>query len=232
MRSRGGEKSGVGREQGKAEREREKTKLRERRRRSITSKIMEGLRKHGGYDLPSRADVNDVLRALAEEAGWVVEHDGTTYRRAAAQNLVRIHIYLYAFFIIIKNVLLFVVSSVQFCPIVLVISFTFHLLFFQKTIFFFSPFVCAQGLPAPVLTAVARARISGVGACNGGKCTSGEAAPPPAEQGLFLFPIRSNEGFGAGAGYPDMCDGGGAAPGAYAWLQEEWAWGQGSQQNV
>ncbi|KAJ8513906.1 hypothetical protein OPV22_004340 [Ensete ventricosum] len=66
--------------EGKAEREREKTKLRERRRRSITSKIFEGLRKHGGYDLPARADINDVLRALAREAGWVVEPDGTTYR--------------------------------------------------------------------------------------------------------------------------------------------------------
>ncbi|XP_074568636.1 uncharacterized protein LOC141825144 [Curcuma longa] len=88
MRSRGGAKSSVGGEQGKAEREREKTKLRERLRRSITSKIMEGLRKHGGYDLPGRADINDVLRALAAEAGWVVEPDGTTYRRPAAQSRV------------------------------------------------------------------------------------------------------------------------------------------------
>ncbi|KAG6537902.1 BES1/BZR1 homolog protein 2-like [Zingiber officinale] len=130
---------------------------------------MEGLRKHGGYDLPARADVNDVLRALAAEAGWVVEHDGTTYRRAASQNLV-----------------------------------------------------------PSVSTAVARARSSGVGAGDGGICTAVAAAPEPAEQGLFMFPIRTNEGFGAGAGFPDMCvvDGGGAAPGAYASLPEEWTWGQ------
>ncbi|XP_072958062.1 beta-amylase 7-like [Typha angustifolia] len=67
-------------EKSKAEKEREKTKLRERRRRSITTKIFEGLRKHGGYNLPPRADINDVLRALAREAGWVIEPDGTTYR--------------------------------------------------------------------------------------------------------------------------------------------------------
>lgn len=60
--------------------EREKTKLRERNRRAITTKIFHGLRKHGGYNLPPRADINEVLRALAEEAGWVVESDGTTYR--------------------------------------------------------------------------------------------------------------------------------------------------------
>ncbi|XXG68402.1 hypothetical protein AAC387_Pa06g1495 [Persea americana] len=60
--------------------DKEKTKLRERQRRSITTKIFNGLRKHGNYKLPPRADINDVLRALAKEAGWVVEPDGTTYR--------------------------------------------------------------------------------------------------------------------------------------------------------
>ncbi|XP_057856784.1 uncharacterized protein LOC131066094 [Cryptomeria japonica] len=60
--------------------EKEKTKLRERHRRSITTKIFNGLRKYGGYNLPPRADINDVLRALAGEAGWIVEPDGTTYR--------------------------------------------------------------------------------------------------------------------------------------------------------
>lgn len=63
-----------------SEREKEKTKMRERHRRSITTKILTGLRKHGNYNLPPRADINDVLRALAMEAGWVVEADGTTYR--------------------------------------------------------------------------------------------------------------------------------------------------------
>ncbi|CAI5535435.1 unnamed protein product [Closterium sp. Naga37s-1] len=62
------------------ESEKEKTKLRERQRRAITTKIFAGLRKYGGYNLPPRADINDVLRALAAEAGWVVESDGTTYR--------------------------------------------------------------------------------------------------------------------------------------------------------
>ncbi|XP_031505422.1 protein BZR1 homolog 2-like [Nymphaea colorata] len=65
--------------------EKEKTKLRERQRRSITTKIFSGLRKHGGYDLPPRADINDVLRALAAEAGFVVEPDGTTYRAPQRQ---------------------------------------------------------------------------------------------------------------------------------------------------
>lgn len=60
--------------------EKEKTKLRERQRRAITTKIFAGLRKHGGYNLPPRADINDVLKALAQEAGWTVEADGTTYR--------------------------------------------------------------------------------------------------------------------------------------------------------
>lgn len=60
--------------------DKEKTKLRERQRRSITTKIFNGLRKHGNYNLPARADINDVLRALAKEAGWVIEPDGTTYR--------------------------------------------------------------------------------------------------------------------------------------------------------
>lgn len=60
--------------------EKEKTKLRERQRRAITTKIFAGLRKYGGYNLPPRADINDVLKALASEAGWVVEPDGNTYR--------------------------------------------------------------------------------------------------------------------------------------------------------
>ncbi|WOK99517.1 hypothetical protein Cni_G08229 [Canna indica] len=76
---RGGGSGGGNREE-KTEKEKEKTRLRERKRRSITSNIFKGLRKHGGYNLPARADINDVLRALAGEAGWVVEPDGTTYR--------------------------------------------------------------------------------------------------------------------------------------------------------
>ncbi|PIN07331.1 Beta-amylase [Handroanthus impetiginosus] len=60
--------------------DREKTKMRERQRRSITTNIFHGLRKHGGYRLSPRADINEVLRHLACEAGWIVEPDGTTYR--------------------------------------------------------------------------------------------------------------------------------------------------------
>ncbi|CAK9324440.1 unnamed protein product [Citrullus colocynthis] len=71
---------------GKAKREREKekerTKLRERHRRAITSRILAGLRQYGNFPLPARADMNDVLAALAREAGWVVEADGTTYRQS------------------------------------------------------------------------------------------------------------------------------------------------------
>lgn len=65
---------------GRSEIEKEKTKMRERQRRAITGKIFHGLRKHGGYTLSPRADINEVLRQLAKEAGWIVEPDGTTYR--------------------------------------------------------------------------------------------------------------------------------------------------------
>lgn len=67
------------------EREKERTKLRERRRRSITSNILAGLRRYGNYNLPVRADINDVIKALAHEAGWTVEIDGTTFRSKVKQ---------------------------------------------------------------------------------------------------------------------------------------------------
>lgn len=59
--------------------EKERTKLRERHRRAITARILAGLRRHGNYNLRVRADINDVIAALAREAGWVVMPDGTTY---------------------------------------------------------------------------------------------------------------------------------------------------------
>lgn len=59
--------------------EKEKTKLRERHRRAITARILAGLRRHGNYNLRVRADINDVISALAREAGWVVLPDGTTF---------------------------------------------------------------------------------------------------------------------------------------------------------
>ncbi|KAJ1282112.1 hypothetical protein BS78_03G025200 [Paspalum vaginatum] len=64
-------------------RERENNKRRERRRRAIAAKIFAGLRAHGGYKLPKHCDNNEVLKALCNEAGWVVEPDGTTYRKGS-----------------------------------------------------------------------------------------------------------------------------------------------------
>ncbi|KAL2247041.1 BES1/BZR1 homolog protein 2-like [Sesamum indicum] len=62
-------------------RERENNKRRERRRRAIAAKIYSGLRAQGNYKLPKHCDNNEVLKALCAEAGWVVEEDGTTYRK-------------------------------------------------------------------------------------------------------------------------------------------------------
>ncbi|XP_023750187.1 beta-amylase 8 isoform X1 [Lactuca sativa] len=64
------------------EKEKERTKLRERHRRAITSRMLAGLRQYGNFPLPARADMNDVLAALAREAGWTVEADGTTFRQS------------------------------------------------------------------------------------------------------------------------------------------------------
>nr|XP_051189812.1 beta-amylase 2, chloroplastic-like isoform X2 [Lolium perenne] len=59
--------------------EKERTKVRERRRRAVTGRILAGLRRHGNYRLRVRADMNEVVAALAREAGWVVLPDGTTF---------------------------------------------------------------------------------------------------------------------------------------------------------
>lgn len=61
--------------------ERENNKKRERRRRAIAAKIFAGLRLYGNYKLPKHCDNNEVLKELCREAGWVVETDGTTYRK-------------------------------------------------------------------------------------------------------------------------------------------------------
>ncbi|CAM8906465.1 hypothetical protein QQ045_011358 [Rhodiola kirilowii] len=61
--------------------ERENNKRRERRRRAIAAKIYAGLRAQGNFKLPKHCDNNEVLKALCAEAGWVVEEDGTTYRK-------------------------------------------------------------------------------------------------------------------------------------------------------
>lgn len=62
-------------------RERENNKRRERRRRAVAAKIFSGLRMYGNYKLPKHCDNNEVLKALCDEAGWIVEADGTTYRK-------------------------------------------------------------------------------------------------------------------------------------------------------
>ena len=62
-------------------RERENNRRRERRRRAVAAKIYNGLRAQGNYNLPKHCDNNEVLKALCSEAGWVVEEDGTTYRK-------------------------------------------------------------------------------------------------------------------------------------------------------
>lgn len=83
---------------GRSESEKEKTKLRERKRRATTTKIFHGLRKWGGYSLSPRADINEVLRELAKEAGWVVEPDGTTYRAPAPVSIpVLVRLFLFSF---------------------------------------------------------------------------------------------------------------------------------------
>ncbi|KAL6220527.1 hypothetical protein ACLB2K_008283 [Fragaria x ananassa] len=67
--------------------ERENNKRRERRRRAIAAKIYSGLRAQGSYKLPKHCDNNEVLKALCAEAGWVVEEDGTTYRKLLLKRL-------------------------------------------------------------------------------------------------------------------------------------------------
>lgn len=52
-----------------------------KRRRAIAAKIYAGLRSQGSFKLPKHCDNNEVLKALCAEAGWIVEDDGTTYRK-------------------------------------------------------------------------------------------------------------------------------------------------------
>lgn len=67
--------------------ERENNKKRERRRRAIAAQIFSGLRMYGNYKLPKHCDNNEVLKALCNEAGWIVEPDGTTYRKVAYMSI-------------------------------------------------------------------------------------------------------------------------------------------------
>ncbi|RCV19436.1 hypothetical protein SETIT_3G384300v2 [Setaria italica] len=67
--------------------ERENNRRRERRRRLVSSRIYTALRAEGNYTLPRNCNNNEVLKAVCREAGWVVEPDGTTYRRAHEASL-------------------------------------------------------------------------------------------------------------------------------------------------
>uniref|UniRef100_A0A7N0V518 Protein BZR1 homolog n=1 Tax=Kalanchoe fedtschenkoi TaxID=63787 RepID=A0A7N0V518_KALFE len=62
-------------------RERENNRRRERRRRAVAAKIYAGLRAQGNFNLPKHCDNNEVLKSLCKDAGWIVEEDGTTYRK-------------------------------------------------------------------------------------------------------------------------------------------------------
>jgi beta-amylase len=50
----------------------------------VTARILAGLRRHGNYILPFRADINEVVAALAWEARWVILPDGTTFPSSAS----------------------------------------------------------------------------------------------------------------------------------------------------
>lgn len=75
----GSDRTAGGGRRSRGQEEKERTKMRERHRRAITARILGGLRKHGNYNLRVRADINEVIAALAKEAGWVVLPDGTTF---------------------------------------------------------------------------------------------------------------------------------------------------------
>ena len=77
----GGSGGGLGGTRVPTWRERENNRRRERRRRAIAAKIYTGLRAYGNYNLTKHCDNNEVLKALCDEAGWIVEPDGTTYRK-------------------------------------------------------------------------------------------------------------------------------------------------------
>ncbi|KAE8696088.1 putative RING/U-box superfamily protein [Hibiscus syriacus] len=71
-----------GKEKRERESEKERTKLRRRNRRAFTRRMLAGLRQFGNFHLSERSNMNDVLAALAREAGWTVEADGTTFRQS------------------------------------------------------------------------------------------------------------------------------------------------------
>ncbi|KAH9618037.1 hypothetical protein KSS87_014834 [Heliosperma pusillum] len=87
----GGGGCGAGARRKPSWRERENNRRRERRRRAIAAKIFSGLRAQGNFNLPKHCDNNEVLKALCAEAGWIVEPDGTTYRKSPTHNDINAH---------------------------------------------------------------------------------------------------------------------------------------------
>ncbi|TXG71310.1 hypothetical protein EZV62_006245 [Acer yangbiense] len=47
----------------------------------LNTTIEQRYKEKGNYNLPKHCDNNEVLKALCAEAGWIVEEDGTTYRK-------------------------------------------------------------------------------------------------------------------------------------------------------
>ncbi|XP_039034126.1 uncharacterized protein LOC120170219 [Hibiscus syriacus] len=76
-----------GKEKRERENEKERTKPRKRNRRDFTRRLLAGLRQYGNFSLLVRSDMNAVLAALAREAGWTVEPDGTTYRHSPTHHI-------------------------------------------------------------------------------------------------------------------------------------------------
>ncbi|KAE8735486.1 hypothetical protein F3Y22_tig00000340pilonHSYRG00474 [Hibiscus syriacus] len=75
--------------------EKERTKLRKRNRRAYTRRMLAELRQFGNFHLSERSNMNDVLAALAREAGWTVEADGTTYKHSpSSHNQQNLRVYL------------------------------------------------------------------------------------------------------------------------------------------
>ncbi|XP_019173590.1 PREDICTED: beta-amylase 8-like [Ipomoea nil] len=62
-------------------------KFLERNRRAFTARMLAGLRQYSNFNLQPRAEMNKVTAALAREAGFTVEPDGTTYGSAASSNV-------------------------------------------------------------------------------------------------------------------------------------------------
>ncbi|XP_028547871.1 beta-amylase 7-like [Dendrobium catenatum] len=77
---------GMGGRRSRPKEEKERTKLWERHRRAITARILAGLRRHNNYNLRVRADINDVIAALAREAVDGEKSNGHEWNRRSTRN--------------------------------------------------------------------------------------------------------------------------------------------------